>query len=70
MYLNWDSPYDLPQTLSVFCFFQGKLDALWVLMKKGYDRVSIMRPQPGDKVSTCTGKKKQMEMEKGLRIIY
>lgn len=29
---------------------QGKLDALWVLLKKGYDRVSIMRPQPGDKV--------------------
>lgn len=32
--------------------FQGKLDALWVLLKKGYDRVSIMRPQPGDKVRT------------------
>uniref|UniRef100_A0A9R1SGD5 ANTXR cell adhesion molecule 1a n=2 Tax=Cyprinus carpio TaxID=7962 RepID=A0A9R1SGD5_CYPCA len=29
---------------------KGKLDALWVLLKKGYDRVSIMRPQPGDKV--------------------
>ncbi|XP_051509649.1 anthrax toxin receptor 1-like [Myxocyprinus asiaticus] len=28
---------------------KGKLDALWVLLKKGYDRVSIMRPQPGDK---------------------
>ncbi|XP_051965164.1 anthrax toxin receptor 1-like [Xyrauchen texanus] len=28
---------------------KGKLDALWVLMKKGYDRVSIMRPHPGDK---------------------
>ncbi|XP_038141695.1 anthrax toxin receptor 1 [Cyprinodon tularosa] len=28
---------------------QSKLDALWVLMKKGYDRVSIMRPHPGDK---------------------
>ncbi|XP_065103764.1 anthrax toxin receptor 1 [Paramisgurnus dabryanus] len=28
---------------------KGKLDALWVLVKKGYDRVSIMRPQPGDK---------------------
>ncbi|XP_056629134.1 anthrax toxin receptor 1 [Triplophysa dalaica] len=28
---------------------KGKLDALWALMKKGYDRVSIMRPQPGDK---------------------
>ncbi|KAJ0067466.1 hypothetical protein NL108_007925, partial [Boleophthalmus pectinirostris] len=28
---------------------QTKLDALWVLLKKGYDRVSIMRPHPGDK---------------------
>ncbi|XP_062855403.1 anthrax toxin receptor 1 [Trichomycterus rosablanca] len=28
---------------------KGKLDALWVLLKKGYDRVSIMRPQPGDR---------------------
>ncbi|KAJ7415337.1 anthrax toxin receptor 1 [Willisornis vidua] len=27
----------------------GKLDALWVLLRKGYDRVSVMRPQPGDK---------------------
>ncbi|CAH2274763.1 anthrax toxin receptor 1 [Pelobates cultripes] len=28
---------------------KGKLDALWVLLQKGYSRVSIMRPQPGDK---------------------
>uniref|UniRef100_A0A670J0Q2 Anthrax toxin receptor 1 n=1 Tax=Podarcis muralis TaxID=64176 RepID=A0A670J0Q2_PODMU len=28
---------------------KGKLDALWVLLRKGYDRVSVMRPQPGDK---------------------
>uniref|UniRef100_A0A3B4ADP9 Anthrax toxin receptor 1 n=1 Tax=Periophthalmus magnuspinnatus TaxID=409849 RepID=A0A3B4ADP9_9GOBI len=28
---------------------QTKLDALWVLLKKGYDRVSIMRPHPGEK---------------------
>ncbi|KAG7476344.1 hypothetical protein MATL_G00081890 [Megalops atlanticus] len=28
---------------------KGKLDALWMLLRKGYDRVSIMRPQPGDK---------------------
>uniref|UniRef100_A0A9L0SSS6 ANTXR cell adhesion molecule 1 n=1 Tax=Equus caballus TaxID=9796 RepID=A0A9L0SSS6_HORSE len=27
---------------------KGKLDALWVLLRKGYDRVSVMRPQPGD----------------------
>uniref|UniRef100_A0A452V6S7 Anthrax toxin receptor 1 n=1 Tax=Ursus maritimus TaxID=29073 RepID=A0A452V6S7_URSMA len=29
---------------------KGKLDALWVLLRKGYDRVSVMRPQPGDTV--------------------
>ncbi|XP_038602823.1 anthrax toxin receptor 1 [Tachyglossus aculeatus] len=28
---------------------KGKLDALWILLRKGYDRVSVMRPQPGDK---------------------
>lgn len=31
-------------------FPQSKLDALWVLLRKGYDRVSVMRPHPGDKV--------------------
>uniref|UniRef100_A0A673WF05 Anthrax toxin receptor 1 n=1 Tax=Salmo trutta TaxID=8032 RepID=A0A673WF05_SALTR len=29
---------------------KGKLDALWVFLRKGYDRVSLMRPYPGDKV--------------------
>ncbi|CAF99285.1 unnamed protein product, partial [Tetraodon nigroviridis] len=28
---------------------KGKLDALCVFLRKGYDRVSIMRPLPGDK---------------------
>ncbi|XP_067113981.1 anthrax toxin receptor 1 [Osmerus mordax] len=28
---------------------KGKLDALLVFMRKGYDRVSLMRPHPGDK---------------------
>lgn len=42
---------------------QGKLDALWVLLKKGYDRVSIMRPQPGDKVRT--EKTNKLEIVKG-----
>ncbi|XP_067084204.1 anthrax toxin receptor 1 [Osmerus mordax] len=28
---------------------KGKLDALWVLLRRGYDRVSLMRPHPGDK---------------------
>ncbi|MGH0154191.1 UNVERIFIED_CONTAM: hypothetical protein FKN15_052180 [Acipenser sinensis] len=30
---------------------KGKLDALWSLLRKGYDRVSVMRPLPGDKVT-------------------
>ncbi|KAK1883594.1 Anthrax toxin receptor 1 [Dissostichus eleginoides] len=29
---------------------KGKLDALYVFLRKGYDRVSVMRPHPGDKV--------------------
>uniref|UniRef100_A0A667X555 Anthrax toxin receptor 1 n=1 Tax=Myripristis murdjan TaxID=586833 RepID=A0A667X555_9TELE len=28
---------------------KGKLDALCVLLRKGYNRVSVMRPHPGDK---------------------
>ncbi|XP_075929476.1 anthrax toxin receptor 1-like isoform X1 [Petromyzon marinus] len=28
---------------------KGKLDAIWVLLRRGYDRVSLMRPQQGDK---------------------
>uniref|UniRef100_A0AAY5KFE3 Anthrax toxin receptor 1 n=1 Tax=Esox lucius TaxID=8010 RepID=A0AAY5KFE3_ESOLU len=37
---------------------KGKLDALWVFLRKGYDRVSVMRPYPGDKVKNefkCAG---------------
>uniref|UniRef100_A0A8C1H806 ANTXR cell adhesion molecule 1d n=1 Tax=Cyprinus carpio carpio TaxID=630221 RepID=A0A8C1H806_CYPCA len=30
---------------------QGKLDALWALFRRGYDQVSLMRPQPGDQQS-------------------
>uniref|UniRef100_A0A3B3X8T1 Anthrax toxin receptor 1 n=1 Tax=Poecilia mexicana TaxID=48701 RepID=A0A3B3X8T1_9TELE len=30
---------------------KGKLDALYVLLRRGYDRVSVMRPYPGDKVT-------------------
>uniref|UniRef100_A0A8D3A1R6 Anthrax toxin receptor 1 n=1 Tax=Scophthalmus maximus TaxID=52904 RepID=A0A8D3A1R6_SCOMX len=29
---------------------KSTLDALWVLLRRGYDRVSVMRPHPGDKV--------------------
>ncbi|XP_062410765.1 anthrax toxin receptor 1-like [Sardina pilchardus] len=28
---------------------RGKIDALWVWLRRGYDRVSVMRPQPGEK---------------------
>lgn len=38
----------VPPSLTVSV--QGKLDALCVFLRKGYDRVSIMRPLPGDKV--------------------
>lgn len=31
--------------------FQGKLDAIWALFRRGYDQVSLMRPLPGDQVS-------------------
>lgn len=34
-----------------FWVLQGKLDALWALFRRGYDQVSLMRPQPGDQVS-------------------
>ncbi|KAK7918897.1 hypothetical protein WMY93_010181 [Mugilogobius chulae] len=27
---------------------EGKLDAIWALFRRGYDQVSLMRPQPGD----------------------
>lgn len=37
-----------------FWVLQGKLDALWALFRRGYDQVSLMRPQPGDQVSRCT----------------
>lgn len=36
-----DSPVVLPQ---------GRLDALWALLRRQYDRVSLMRPQQGDEV--------------------
>lgn len=34
---------------------QGRLDALWALLRRQYNRVSLMRPQQGDQVSLwCT----------------
>lgn len=38
---------------------RGKLHALWVILKKGYDRVSVMRPHPGDRGKCITFKRSQ-----------
>ncbi|XP_071664031.1 anthrax toxin receptor 2 isoform X3 [Patagioenas fasciata] len=32
---------------------KGRLDALWALLRRQYDRVSLMRPQQGDEFSSC-----------------
>ncbi|XP_028323661.1 anthrax toxin receptor 1 [Gouania willdenowi] len=37
-----------PQQRRWYTPIQGKLDALWALCQRGYDQVSLMRPQPGD----------------------
>ncbi|XP_069741762.1 anthrax toxin receptor 1-like isoform X2 [Narcine bancroftii] len=42
-------PYKPPQRRKWYTPVKGKLDALWALFRKGYDHVSLMRPQPGDK---------------------
>uniref|UniRef100_A0A3Q1CPG9 VWFA domain-containing protein n=1 Tax=Amphiprion ocellaris TaxID=80972 RepID=A0A3Q1CPG9_AMPOC len=40
-----------PQQRRWYTPIKGKLDALWALFRRGYDQVSLMRPQPGDQVS-------------------
>ncbi|XP_062926741.1 anthrax toxin receptor 1 [Mobula hypostoma] len=42
-------PYRPPQQRKWYTPVKGKLDALWALFRRGYDQVSLMRPQPGDK---------------------
>lgn len=42
-----------------FSPIRGKLHALWVVLKKGYDRVSVMRPHPGDRGKCITFKRGQ-----------
>uniref|UniRef100_A0A669F0W1 Anthrax toxin receptor 1 n=1 Tax=Oreochromis niloticus TaxID=8128 RepID=A0A669F0W1_ORENI len=37
-----------PQQRRWYTPIQGKLDAIWALFRRGYDQVSLMRPQPGD----------------------
>ncbi|XP_037535169.1 anthrax toxin receptor 1 [Nematolebias whitei] len=41
-------PRRSPQQKKWYSPIQGKLDALWALFRRGYDQVSLMRPQPGD----------------------
>ncbi|CAF92825.1 unnamed protein product, partial [Tetraodon nigroviridis] len=41
----------LPQNRKWYSPIRGKLDAIWALFRRGYDQVSLMRPQPGDHVS-------------------
>ncbi|XP_076006754.1 anthrax toxin receptor 1 [Genypterus blacodes] len=38
-----------PEPRKWYSPIKSKLDALWVLLRRGYDRVSVMRPHPGDK---------------------
>uniref|UniRef100_A0A674NJM1 ANTXR cell adhesion molecule 1c n=1 Tax=Takifugu rubripes TaxID=31033 RepID=A0A674NJM1_TAKRU len=40
----------LPQNRKWYTPIQGKLDAIWALFRRGYDQVSLMRPQPGEHV--------------------
>ncbi|GAB5570691.1 anthrax toxin receptor 2 [Prionailurus iriomotensis] len=41
--------YQPPQT-KWYTPIKGRLDALWALLRRQYDRVSLMRPQEGDEV--------------------
>ncbi|XP_077310896.1 anthrax toxin receptor-like [Lithobates pipiens] len=38
-----------PQERKWYSPIKGKLDAIWALLRRGYDQVSLMRPQSGDK---------------------
>ncbi|KAH0615792.1 hypothetical protein JD844_026300, partial [Phrynosoma platyrhinos] len=41
-------PQEKIRKIFLVCFEQGRLDALWALLRRQYDRVSLMRPQQGD----------------------
>ncbi|OCT70300.1 hypothetical protein XELAEV_18037223mg, partial [Xenopus laevis] len=43
-----NSAHRFPQQRKWYSPIKGKLDALWVLLRRGYDQVSLMRPQAGD----------------------
>lgn len=40
--------------IACFLLCQGRLDAVWALFKRQYDRVSLMRPTTEDKVNQLT----------------
>lgn len=42
------APRRPPQQRRWYTPIKGKLDALWALFRRGYDQVSLMRPQAGD----------------------
>lgn len=46
---------------------QGRLDALWALLRRQYDRVSLMRPQQGDEV--CAARMYQLWWAKKGHVI-
>ncbi|KAG8134322.1 hypothetical protein E2320_007444, partial [Naja naja] len=41
-------PTSLPSQEKWYTPIKGRLDALWALLRRQYDRVSLMRPQEGD----------------------
>uniref|UniRef100_A0A8C7YIY2 ANTXR cell adhesion molecule 1d n=1 Tax=Oryzias sinensis TaxID=183150 RepID=A0A8C7YIY2_9TELE len=43
-----------PQQKTWYSPIKGKLDALWALFRRGYNQVSLMRPQPGDQPIVST----------------
>ncbi|XP_012789478.2 anthrax toxin receptor 2 isoform X2 [Sorex araneus] len=51
-------PIHQPPQTKWYTPIKGRLDALWALLRRQYDRVSLMRPQEGDEVCMwgCLGK--------------
>uniref|UniRef100_A0A670ZT41 ANTXR cell adhesion molecule 2 n=1 Tax=Pseudonaja textilis TaxID=8673 RepID=A0A670ZT41_PSETE len=51
-------PTSLPSQEKWYTPIKGRLDALWALLRRQYDRVSLMRPQEGDE---CVWKARDWE---------
>uniref|UniRef100_A0A670ZT07 ANTXR cell adhesion molecule 2 n=1 Tax=Pseudonaja textilis TaxID=8673 RepID=A0A670ZT07_PSETE len=47
-------PTSLPSQEKWYTPIKGRLDALWALLRRQYDRVSLMRPQEGDEVGEAS----------------